>query len=207
VSFHVGSKCGDTETYEIAIKDAKALFNIGNELGLKMYMLDVGGGFPGAEKESPIRFEEIAKVINENIDKYFNDVEDLKVIAEPGRYFASKSHTLVFNVIGKKKVIENGETKFLYYMNDGVYGCFNCIMFDGATPEICPFNERNEKRYKSTIFGPTCDSIDTISRNVELPELVVGEWCYVENFGAYTQAAASNFNGFQKIDNNYIIIY
>jgi len=207
VSFHVGSKCGDTETYEIAIKDAKALFNMGKDLGLKMYMLDVGGGFPGADKESPIRFDEIAKVINDNIDKYFGDVEDLKVIAEPGRYFASRSHTLVFNVIGKKKVVENGETKFLYYMNDGVYGCFNCIMFDGATPEICPFNERNEKRYKSTIFGPTCDSIDTISRNVELPELVVGEWCYVENFGAYTQAAASNFNGFQKIDNNYIILY
>jgi len=207
VSFHVGSKCGDTATYELAIKDAKTLFDMGKEMGMNMTVLDVGGGFPGCEKDAPVRFEEIAKTINEYTDKYFSEIEDLRVIAEPGRYFASKSHTLVFNVIGKKKLVENGETKFLYYMNDGVYGCFNCIMFDGATPEIFPFNERNEKRYKSTIFGPTCDSIDTISKNVELPELVVGEWCYVENFGAYTQAAASNFNGFQKIDNNYILLY
>jgi len=207
VSFHAGSKCGDTGTYEMAIKDAKELFTYGTEMGMHMYILDVGGGFPGADKECPIKFEEIAKAINDNIDEHFSDVEDLRCIAEPGRYFASSSHTLVFNVIGKKKVVEKGETKFLYYMNDGVYGCFNCIMFDGATPEINPFNERNEKRYKSTIFGPTCDSIDTISKNMLLPELVVGEWCFVENFGAYTQAAASNFNGFQKIDNNYIILY
>jgi len=207
VSFHVGSKCGDTLVYESAIKDARNLFDYGKKCGFKMNTLDIGGGFPGAPKESPVTIEEIAKTINENVDKYFGDIDDLKMIAEPGRYFASKSHTLVFNVIGKKKIEENNETKFLYYMNDGVYGCFNCLIFDGALPEISPFTERNEKKYKSTMFGPTCDSMDTIARNIELPELVVGEWCYVENFGAYTQAAASNFNGFQKIDNNYIFLY
>jgi len=174
---------------------------------MKMTVLDIGGGFPGSDDENAIVFEDIAKKLNEEIDKNFADVEDLRVIAEPGRYFAAMSHTMVFNVIGKKKIIENNETKFLYYMNDGVYGCFNCIVFDYATPEIKPFNERNEKRYKSTIFGPTCDSLDTISRETELPELVVGEWCYVENFGAYTKAAASNFNGFQKIDGNYVLLY
>ena len=207
VSFHVGSKCGDIEPYELAIKDAKALFLLGEEMGMKMNVLDVGGGFPGCDKDCPIKFEDIAKAINDSIDKYFSNYEDLRIIAEPGRYFASRSHTLVFNVIGKKKIIENGETKFLYYMNDGVYGCFNCIMFDGAIPEICPFNKRSGKLYKSTIFGPTCDSIDKISSNIELPELIVGEWCFVENFGAYTQAAASNFNGFQKVENNYIILF
>jgi ornithine decarboxylase len=207
VSFHVGSKCGDTETYELAIKDAKTLFNMGKEMGMTMKILDVGGGFPGSESETPVKFEDIAKTINEYVDKYFGDVEDLRVIAEPGRYFASKSHTMVFNVIGRKKIEENGENKFFYYMNDGVYGCFNCIIFDGAQPEIYPFNERHEKKYKSTIFGPTCDSMDTIAKEIEMPELVVGEWCYVENFGAYTQAAASNFNGFEKIDNNYIFLY
>jgi ornithine decarboxylase len=207
VSFHVGSKCGTTETYEIAVKDAKYLFNLGKGLGMKMTVLDIGGGFPGSDEETPIKFEEIAKVVNDAIDKHFSDVEDLRLIAEPGRYFASSSHTMVFNVIGKKKIIEKGETKFLYYMNDGVYGCFNCIFFDHATPIICPFNERNEKKYKSTIFGPTCDSLDTISRDIDLPELVVGEWCYVENFGAYTKAAASNFNGFQKVEDKYVLLY
>ncbi len=114
-------------------------------------------------------------------------------IAEPGRFFVSSSHTLVVNVIGKK---ENAEKEFVYYLNDGMYGSFNCVHFDHAKPIICPFNERNGKLYKSKIFGPTCDSMDKISDEIFLPELAIGEWCYIENFGAYTCAAASTFNGF-----------
>ena len=117
---------------------------------------------------------------------------------EPGRFFVSSSHTLVVNVIGKKDVIdeETGEKSFVYYLNDGMYGSFNCIHFDHARPKICPFNECNGKLYKSKIFGPTCDSMDKIAEDVLLPELTIGEWCYIENFGAYTCAAASSFNGF-----------
>jgi len=61
-----------------------------------------------------------------------------------------------------------------------------------------PYNEREGKRYESTVFGPTCDSIDIISESCQLPDLAIGEWVYVENFGAYTSAAASTFNGFQQ---------
>ena len=38
------------------------------------------------------------------------------------------------------------------------------------------------KLYKYTIFGPTCYSIDTISKTCMLPDLAIGEWVYVENF-------------------------
>ena len=38
-----------------------------------------------------------------------------------------------------------------------------------------------------------------------LPELVIGEWVYVENFGAYTTAASSSFNGFITRDYKYIL--
>ena len=29
------------------------------------------------------------------------------------------------------------EPQFMYYVNDGVYGSFNCLMFDHATVETC----------------------------------------------------------------------
>jgi len=207
VYFNIGAKCQETDLYDVSIKEAKSVFNIATDLGISMNILNVGGGFAGHEKESPIKFEDLARIINESVDKHFNDVADMRLIAEPCRLFVARSHTMVFNVIGKKKIIDNKETKFLYYMNEGVYGSFNCIIFDGQIPEVFPFNERKEKRYKSTIFGPTCDSMDTISKDTELPELVVGEWCFVENFGAFTQAAASTFNGFQKIASTYIMLY
>jgi len=141
VSFHVGSKCNDTATWGNTIKDAREVFKTGAALGMNMHLLDLGGGFPGTSKDSLVTFEDMAGAINEAVDTYFGDVDGLRVIAEPGRYFATKTHTLVFNVIGKRKIIdEEGETNFQYYMNDGVYGSFNCVVFDGADPEIKAFN-------------------------------------------------------------------
>jgi ornithine decarboxylase len=90
-------------------------------------------------------------------------------------------------------------------MNDGVYGSFNCIHFDHARPIIRPFSERDSAFYRSKVFGPTCDSMDTIAQEVHLPELAVGEWCFVECFGAYTTAAASDFNGFRKTPAFYVL--
>ena len=99
-----------------------------------------------------------------------------------------------------------GSYQYVGVENDGIYGSFNCIYFDHKTPLILPFNERNEKKmYKSKIFGPTCDSIDLIANEIMLPELVIGEWVYVENFGAYTTAASSSFNGFITTDYKYIL--
>lgn len=132
--------------------------------------------------------------------------EKITFIAEPGRYFAQRSHTLILNVIGKKVSVDekDGEKLIIYYLNDGIYGSFNCIYFDHTTPTILPFNERDGQLHRSKLFGPTCDSIDLISENIMLPELAIGEWIYVENFGAYTVAASSGFNGFRTTVSKYI---
>jgi ornithine decarboxylase len=194
ISFHVGSGCKNPDQFKSAISDSKKCFDIAHAMGMKFNILDIGGGF---EDDT---FEETARVISETLaEAQFG--EDVQVIAEPGRFFVSSSHTLVVNVIGKKDLMDrtDGEKMFVYYLNDGMYGSFNCVHFDHAKPVICPFNERDGKRYKSKIFGPTCDSMDKITDEVFLPELAIGEWCYVENFGAYTCAAASTFNGFTHI--------
>jgi diaminopimelate decarboxylase len=184
--------------------------------GFDIKTLDIGGGF------TDTNISDMAPVINDSLNVYFPASLGIKVISEPGRYFAQKSHILVLNVIGKKIIYEdsnnnnpslvtNGDIdsvandkKIIYYLNDGVYGSFNCIFFDHHDPIILPFNERKEKLYKTTIFGPTCDSMDLITENIMLPELAIGEWVYVENFGAYTIAASSNFNGFKTSVCKYV---
>jgi len=206
VSFHVGTGCFDKNQYISALKDCREVYNqcLDNDIQLKY--IDIGGGFCGVDTDE-IKFEDIANSINDGIYQYFNDIcEDITFIAEPGRFFVANSHTLVVNIIGKKmRINEKNEKEFIYYINDGIYGSFNCVYFEKTIPCILPFNERNEKTYKTKIFGPTCDSIDIIVNATELPELVIGEWCYIENFGAYTTALASNFNGFQKTQIYYII--
>jgi ornithine decarboxylase len=125
---------------------------------------------------------------------------------------------------------------YAYYINDGVYGAFNNIMFDHATirPRVLHVKsqkvhqlvqaskeqgvflldsadlvsddeeEGGRQLFSSTIFGPTCDSIDVVSRSVLLPKLKVGDWLYFQNMGAYTMAAASSFNGFDPTEKFYV---
>ena len=214
-SFHVGSGCKSVDSYYEAIKTCKSAYELAIKNNIDITIIDIGGGFPGINVENSINIEQIAETINKAQQDFFSKeiVEDkLQFISEPGRYFVEKSHTLVLNVIGKKREIYMNETTkekeelIIYYLNDGVYGSFNCIYFDHKKPIVLPFNERNEKKlYKSKIFGPTCDSIDLITNEIMLPELAIGEWVYIENFGAYTTAASSSFNGFITTDYKYIL--
>ena len=206
-SFHVGSGCSESDTFYTAIHECRKAYDIASKIGINISLIDIGGGFPGIDRD--IKFEDTAKRINDAMTDFFNEELEkgsIQFIAEPGRYFAESSHTLVLNVIGKKNVIDEdtGEKTIVYYLNDGIYGSFGCIYFDHNTPTILPFNERNDKVHKSRLFGPTCDSIDLISNEIMLPELAIGEWVYVENFGAYTVASSSNFNGFKTNVFKYI---
>lgn len=208
VSFHVGSNCYGLESYENAIRDARITFDLAKKHGFTFRFLDIGGGFPGTDEK--FTFESIAERIKTAIDTHFlknSEYLDLEVIAEPGRYMVSTSHTLVLNVIGKKEHVDStGEKTLKYYLNDGVYGSYNCIHFDYANPKIYPYNERDGKLYKSVVFGPTCDSMDTIEKECLLPDLAIGEWVYSECMGAYTISASSaNFNGFKPARCYYCI--
>jgi len=199
-SFHVGSSCLSLEPFYNAISDCRKATDIAVKLGFDITIIDIGGGFPGLDKN--IRFEDIANRINDGIRDFFyeeNTSKKIQFIAEPGRYFAQKTHILVVNVIGKKIVYDDktNEKINVYYLNEGTYGSFNCIQNDHYQPVLLPFNEQKEICFKSKIFGQSCDSIDVITNDVLLPELSIGDSLYVENFGSYTLSASSaNFNGF-----------
>jgi diaminopimelate decarboxylase len=206
-SFHVGSGCSSVDSYYCAIQDCRKATEMAKELGILVSMIDIGGGFPGVDSTN-CSFESIAEKVNEGIYNLFSkelETNQIQFISEPGRYFAQKTHILVMNVIGKKTIIEqSGEKVVVYYLNDGVYQSFGCIYFDHAKPIILPFNERDGKLQKSRLFGQSCDSLDMICESIMLPELTIGEWVYTENFGAYTIASSSEFNGFRTSSSKYI---
>jgi ornithine decarboxylase len=201
VSYHVGSGCYAVEAFEEAVRYARKVFDLAAEKGVKMDFLDIGGGFPGSD-DGPISMKDIAQRISPVLDELFPP--EVKIIAEPGRYFASACMTLASNIITvREKKVNDGQgnvkNQRLYYLSDGVYGSFNCIFYDHNEPAprvLSGEKAKKEETRSSTLFGPTCDSIDVICRDITLPELEVGDWIYFPNMGAYTRAAGSNFNGF-----------
>jgi len=203
ISFHVGSGCEDENVYRTAIGDCRKVYELSKQKGFNFEIINIGGGYPGDDDE---KFIKMANVINASKIEFFNDCE-IKFIAEPGRFFVTSAYTLVTSVINKKivKNYEDNSKHIIYYLSESVYGSFNNTVFDHANLKLSPFNERNEKQYSCTIYGPTCDSIDKVAGEFKLPDLSIGEVIYVENMGAYTLAASSNFNGFPSTECKYII--
>ena len=207
VSFHVGSGCFDAQAFVDAVNLARKTFDIAESFGFNFKLLDIGGGFPGNKPEG-LQFSEIARAVGPVIDELFDD--SVKVIAEPGRYFVSTAYTLAVNVTSRRVVgrdttiTDNGNNdhpSFMYYVNDGMYGAFNCITFDHQTPKPTPLFRNGEfyrgnnddiQEFSSSIWGPTCDSIDLIAKDIMLPQLHIGDWMVFKNMGAYTLASSSN---------------
>lgn len=226
VSFHVGSGCNDAAQYNDALKSARFVFDTACQLGYdmsKFHFLDIGGGFPGTE-DGIVSFAQIAHVVNDSLDEFFPAAAfpQLRVIAEPGRFFASAAFSLAVCITSCRVMAEKNAAsdavskKFMYYVNDGVYGSFNCVLFDHAIvkPEVLtqhgrflsrqPWALRDHDTHACSLWGPTCDSMDCIMKELTLPELDVGDWLSFRNMGAYTMAAASTFNGFPRSKVVYI---
>jgi len=108
VSFHVGSGNTSPSAFYDAVAAAATIFDSATAMGLKMSVLDVGGGFPGVkdEKEMTI-FQAMASNLQAALDEFFpRDAAahrgGVRLIAEPGRYIACTTHHLAVCVIGKK---------------------------------------------------------------------------------------------------------
>lgn len=107
---------------------------------------------------STYRLLQISKIITSALDKNFPEGCGVRIIAEPGRYFVASAFTLACCVYAKRQVCpftshyhisiiifslslffinffqlydDEGDVKHaMYFLNDGVYGSFNCILYD-----------------------------------------------------------------------------
>ncbi|KAK6019240.1 Pyridoxal-dependent decarboxylase, pyridoxal binding domain protein [Ostertagia ostertagi] len=167
-NFHVGSGCNDPSAFREALTHARHLIELGRGLGFDMNLVDLGGGYPGTLQQTS--FEDIAAVIRSAVDEFL----------PPGvRFFAAAPFTLVCNIIHATEVSAEKITKrpedadhrgFMYYVNDGVYGSFNCILFDHVDPVGTPIFDQKMMRMMS-----------------------VGEWIVYQNMGAYTCSGVHHF--------------
>ncbi|HPP12587.1 MAG TPA: type III PLP-dependent enzyme [bacterium] len=204
LSFHVGSQCTNLDNYRRALSLSSRVFQEVSRRGIRIgnsrtgrRIMDFGGGFP-AEEYAPgsISFEHLAESLKGMMKELFP--EETEFIAEPGRFLVANAGTLVVSVIGR--AFRHG--KVSYYIDDGLYGTFSGQVFDHQIYTLRAF--RPGPVEKCTVFGPTCDGLDTVSPHMNdaaypaarLPRMEPGELLYAMNMGAYTLASASRFNGF-----------
>ena len=211
VSFHVGSGATDPAAFTYAVELARKAFDMGQFYGFHMHILDVGGGFCGGapDAEGNVDFRGVDAALNAALAEHFAEgsVDGLNIIAEPGRFFTETIATLGTLVYGRRC---RGKNAFDYWITDGLYGSMNCLMYDHATVSPRPLLMHSKETtafHPSTVFGPTCDGLDTVLRDYDLPEMDVGDWLMFPNMGAYTLCGASKFNGINAVDVPTFYVY
>jgi ornithine decarboxylase len=204
VSFHVGSGCGDANAYTKSLENVANIFKTITNGVTPLKIVDIGGGFPGNStrclgKNSSPSFEDIASTIRVGIREFrkkMTNGDNIQFIAEPGRFFVSDAVTIATRIYARK-----GQDPQSLYVDDGVYGTFNNVIYDHACPHPCKviFDiPRQLNTVHSNIFGPTCDGLDQICKaeHTLLPYCHEDDWLEWENMGAYTHTASFIFNGY-----------
>ncbi|MCC7543819.1 type III PLP-dependent enzyme [bacterium] len=192
LSFHVGSQSLKLNTWKYALEKILRIQSALRDRQIEINTLNLGGGFPwlyrGTKAPSII---EIAEVIKPYLDK----LKVNHILAEPGRYLVASSATLTTSIIH----ITKRDGKTWLYLDAGTYNAlFEAMSFQGETNyKVSAIGGHEKKSRIYTLAGPTCDSIDTITKNAHLPaDLEVGDRLVFSDVGAYSYGLSSGFNGF-----------
>ena len=195
ITFHVGSQCTNPESWRVALSRCATVMRVLLGQGIKLEMVDLGGGFPARYVDPVPPIGDIAAAIVDGVSRlpYVPRV----LCAEPGRYLVAESGVLATHVIG----VEERDGEPWAYLDVGGYnGLMEPLQTGGHWHfplATCGAQHWSAARRSFSLTGPSCDSSDTVFHDVSLPEtLSVGDRLYIGTAGAYTLSYASSFNGF-----------
>lgn len=214
--FHIGTGIFDPKAYSNTLEKLVPLFNYTFNEGLKIDIIDVGGGFAsqtsreftGLEMLIYQAFDHLPefKTTPENnyFEKFFNEITSAierifgkrtlpEIIYEPGRCIVSPNQLLLLKIIRIKE--RAGTNKWL--ITDGGLGTITLPTFYEyhelllCNSVIRPYEEI------VTITGPCCFAGDIVYKNKLMPKVYENEILALMDTGAYFNTMESSF-GFPK---------
>jgi len=187
ITFHVGSQCTNIYNWNSALDKAKILWDRVEKEGIRLSVLNIGGGYPIRYTKHVADIPSIDRNINELIQDMFP--RKTRVFIEPGRAVVGDAGIYVSRVAGKAV---RGDEDWMYIE----VGVFNGLMESIGGIKYTYIVEGAKHTKKWTIAGPSCDSVDVIDKDVILPEPNIGDLILILSAGAYTSSYSSEFNGF-----------
>jgi ornithine decarboxylase len=205
ISFHVGSQQTSTAAYEGAIARVAMLFTDLKDAGVKLRMVNLGGGYPVRYRAEVPGIDDFGHAIMGAMTEHFgNDLPEMLI--EPGRFMVGDAGVVSAEVVLVSRKGKDDPVRWVY-LDIGRFGGLaetegEAIKYAFRTPHD------GSEEGPVTIAGPTCDSTDTLyeKSNYRLPvALDCGDRVELLSTGAYvTSYAAQNFNGFRPLAEHYI---
>jgi len=205
ISFHVGSQQTSTAAYQGAIARVAMLFTDLKEAGVKLRMVNLGGGYPVRYRAEVPGIDDFGMAIMGAMTQHFgNDLPEMLI--EPGRFLVGDAGVVSSEVVLVSRKAKDDPVRWVY-LDIGRFGGLaetegEAIKYAFRTPHDGGADG------PVTIAGPTCDSTDTLyeTSNYRLPmALDCGDRVELLSTGAYvTTYAAQAFIGFRPLAEHYI---
>jgi len=200
ISFHVGSQQRNTEAWDAAVASASAIFQIMAERGIRLTLVNLGGGFPARYRGDEPAAQRYGQSIRESILRHFGN-RIPETIIEPGRGMVGSAGVLKTEVVLISKKDPAEDTRWVY-LDIGKFGGLAETMDEAIRYPIRSPRD-GEAAGPCVLAGPTCDSADVLYEKTPylLPlSLEIGDMLLFEGTGAYTTTYASvGFNGFAPL--------
>ncbi len=214
--FHIGTGIRNPEDYSKTILKLKGIISFAQGEGLKVKIIDVGGGIASFTTRELLPFEmlkyqmfnlfpksrlgsrryafrDFAEAISKSIYKIFKDSELPEIIFEPGRCLVSPNQFLLLKAYRIKERPGLGK----WIISDGGLGTITLPTYY-EYHEIFLCNKVCRKDLERvTITGPCCFAADLVYKNIILPRINQGEIIAIMDAGAYFNSMESSF-GFPK---------
>jgi ornithine decarboxylase len=193
LAFHVGSQTMDPRAWDGPIRHCAQIMTALAADGIKLAMLDIGGGFPVRYDVAPPPLTEYAVAISKAATHLPYAV---RLACEPGRAIAAPAGIMTASVIG---TAWRADTLRVSLDTGAFHGLIEALesgrelRFPVAVPAAA-----DRALVPCMLTGPSCDSQDTILDRVWLPSPRVGDQVLIGNAGAYTTcySGRSAFNGY-----------
>jgi ornithine decarboxylase len=196
LTFHVGSQCLAPKAYRRAVEVAGRAAALA---GMPIDVLDVGGGFPAAYVGTePPPLPAYIDAVKAGVRAA--GLGASRLFCEPGRALVAEGASLVVKVELRRRD--------RIYLNEGLYGALADMKFVGIDLPmrlVRPGGAPSARMAPFRLFGPTCDSYDSMPGPYWLPEDVgEGDWIEFGQMGAYSNTMRTGFNGFHADEFVYV---
>lgn len=190
ISVHIGSQIRSAQPFGAATQRVSALAAQLERDGIRLKVVDAGGGLGidyhgGADGADPR-----AKVVDyaAAVGKALAEFDGILLI-EPGRFVVAQAGALLTRVLHVKR---NGKKTFV--ITDAAMNDLIRPALYQAYHEIVPVQPRAGRQRAVDVVGPICETGDFFARDRMMKPVEAGDLLAVLDAGAYGMAQSSNYN-------------
>jgi diaminopimelate decarboxylase len=202
---HIGSQIFDTSGFEVAARRVLALHaQVGEEVGVTLPELDLGGGFGIAyttqdDPSDPAQLAiEMSKIVGHECRAL--GIEEPRLSIEPGRAIVGPAVCTVYTVGTVKRVELDGPpgarpVRTYVSVDGGMSDNIRTALYDADYSCTIASRDSDAPPVLARVVGKHCEAGDIVVKDEFLPaDVRPGDLLAVPSTGAYCRSMASNYN-------------